>query len=336
MSTLCRAPGRAVVGQAAPARVRRPARHRRGALHRRPRRAHAGRAARPPGAGTPRARPGHRPAHGTRPRRARGRARAHRRRRAGRQRRRAAKHDEPLFPTEVMFHGHAVCWVLGETLEAARLGSLAVEVDYEPLPAVVTVREAIAADSFQGGRPLAGARRRRRGLRTAPRVFSGELDLAGQEHFYLETHCSLAQVDEAGQVFVQCSTQHPTETQDDRRPRARRAQPRGHRAVPADGRWVRRQGDAAARVRRRRRAGGPAHRPPGAAAAHPRPGHDDDGQAARLPRPVAGGLRRRRPAAGARRDPHLRRRLEPRPVRAGARPRPVPRRQRLLDPRTCA
>ena len=30
------------------------------------------------------------------------------------------KHDEPLFPSEIMFHGHAVCWVLGETLEAAR------------------------------------------------------------------------------------------------------------------------------------------------------------------------------------------------------------------------
>ena len=33
------------------------------------------------------------------------------------------KHDEPLFPSEVMFLGHAVCWVLGETLEAARLGA---------------------------------------------------------------------------------------------------------------------------------------------------------------------------------------------------------------------
>ena len=32
------------------------------------------------------------------------------------------KHDEPLFPDEVMFHGHAVAWVLGETPEAARLG----------------------------------------------------------------------------------------------------------------------------------------------------------------------------------------------------------------------
>ena len=30
------------------------------------------------------------------------------------------KHDEPLFPDEVMFYGHAVCWVLGETIEVRR------------------------------------------------------------------------------------------------------------------------------------------------------------------------------------------------------------------------
>src|SRR5919112_1037859 len=63
------------------------------------------------------------------------------------------KHDEPLFPDEVMFFGHAVCWVLAESPEAARLGAAAVEVDYQPLPALVTVPEAIAAGSFQGGQP---------------------------------------------------------------------------------------------------------------------------------------------------------------------------------------
>jgi len=124
------------------------------------------------------------------------------------------KHDEPLFPSEVMFHGHAVCWVLGETLEAARLGSLAVEVDYEPLPAIVTVREAIAADSFQGARPKVERGDVDAGFDGAAHVFSGELEFAGQEHFYLETHASLALVDENGQVFIQSSTQHPTETQD--------------------------------------------------------------------------------------------------------------------------
>ena len=124
------------------------------------------------------------------------------------------KGDEPLFPGEVCFHGHAVCWVLGETLEAARLGAAAVEVDYEPLPSVVSLREAIAVESFQGGQPQVVRGDVEDGLAGAAHVFSGETEMAGQEHFYLETHCSLAHVDEAGQVFVQCSTQHPSETQE--------------------------------------------------------------------------------------------------------------------------
>ncbi|SDP67271.1 xanthine dehydrogenase, molybdenum binding subunit apoprotein [Pedococcus dokdonensis] len=124
------------------------------------------------------------------------------------------KHDEPLFPSEVMFFGHAVCWVLGETLEAARLGALAVEVDYEPLPSLVTVREAIEAESFQGGKPHMERGDIEAGFAGAAHVYSGEFEFAGQEHFYLETHCSIALVDENGQIFVQSSTQHPTETQD--------------------------------------------------------------------------------------------------------------------------
>ena len=124
------------------------------------------------------------------------------------------KGDEPLFPTEVMYHGHAVCWVLGETLEAARLGAAAVEVDYDELPALVEVREAIAAGSFQGGRPQVARGDVEAGLGGSAHVFSGETEMAGQEHFYLETHCCLVHVDESDQVFVQSSTQHPTETQE--------------------------------------------------------------------------------------------------------------------------
>jgi xanthine dehydrogenase large subunit len=124
------------------------------------------------------------------------------------------KHDEPLFPTEVMYHGHAVCWVLGETLEAARLGAAAVEVEYSPHPAVVTVREAIATESFQGAQPRLERGDVEAGLARSARTFSGELEFAGQEHFYLETHCALAMVDENGQIFAQSSTQHPSETQE--------------------------------------------------------------------------------------------------------------------------
>ncbi|MBA8794803.1 xanthine dehydrogenase large subunit [Friedmanniella endophytica] len=124
------------------------------------------------------------------------------------------KHDEPLFPTEVMFHGHAVAWVLGETLEAARQGAEAVAVDYEPLPSVLTLTEAIGAGSFQGARRTVSRGDADAGLARAHRRFRGVFEFGGQEHFYLETMCSLALVDEGGQVFVQSSTQHPSETQE--------------------------------------------------------------------------------------------------------------------------
>ena len=124
------------------------------------------------------------------------------------------KHDEPLFPDQVCFFGHAVCWVLAETLEAARLGAAAVVLELEPLPALVNVKEAIAAKAFQGAQPTVERGDVAAGLDAATHVFSGELEFAGQEHFYLETHCALAHVDEGGQIFVQSSTQHPSETQE--------------------------------------------------------------------------------------------------------------------------
>ncbi|MGW7365980.1 xanthine dehydrogenase molybdopterin binding subunit [Streptomyces sp. NPDC054841] len=124
------------------------------------------------------------------------------------------KHDEPLFPDEVMFHGHAVAWVLGETLEAARLGAAAVEVELDELPSLVTLPEAIAAGSYHGAQPLMVHGDIDAGFADSAHVFTGEFQFSGQEHFYLETHAALAQVDENGQVFIQSSTQHPSETQE--------------------------------------------------------------------------------------------------------------------------
>src|SRR5204862_3504791 len=62
-----------------------------------------------------------------------------------------SRHDEPLFPTEVMFHRQPVAWVLGETLEAAQRGAARVDVSYQPLSALLTIEDAIAAQSFHSG-----------------------------------------------------------------------------------------------------------------------------------------------------------------------------------------
>ena len=124
------------------------------------------------------------------------------------------KGDEPLFPEEVMFVGHAVCWVLADSEEAARQGAAAVQVTYEPLPSLISLREAMDASSFQGAQSTLRRGDVTVGFAQAAHVFEGEFEMGGQEHFYLETHASLAHVDESGQVFIQCSTQHPSETQD--------------------------------------------------------------------------------------------------------------------------
>ncbi|MCP3753529.1 xanthine dehydrogenase molybdopterin binding subunit [Streptomyces sp. TBY4] len=124
------------------------------------------------------------------------------------------KHDEPLFPDTVMFHGHAVAWVLGETLEAARLGAAAVEVELDEQPSVITLQEAIETGSFHGARPLMVTGDVDAGFEDSAHVFTGEFQFSDQEHFYLETHAALALLDENGQMFVQSSTQHPSETQE--------------------------------------------------------------------------------------------------------------------------
>jgi xanthine dehydrogenase large subunit len=124
-----------------------------------------------------------------------------------------SRHDEPLFPTEVMFHRQPVAWVLGETLDAAQRGAARVRVEYEPLPAILTIQEAIDGNSF-----LTETFRLSRGdmsaLDASALRIDGELSIGGQEHFYLETQAAIAWIDETGGVVAQSSTQHPSETQE--------------------------------------------------------------------------------------------------------------------------
>src|SRR5215831_11407064 len=125
----------------------------------------------------------------------------------------SSRHDEPLFPSEVMFHQQPVAWVLGETLEAARLGTERVAVEYEPLAAVLSIEEAIEQRSFLAG-PARLACGDLSSMDASPLRFEGELRIGGQEHFYLETQCAIAWLDESCGIALHSSTQHPAETQE--------------------------------------------------------------------------------------------------------------------------
>ena len=125
----------------------------------------------------------------------------------------AVRHDEPLFPREVMFYRQPVAWVLADTLESAQRGAARVTASCEPLPAILTIEQAIAAGSYLTN-PFHLSRGDVSVIDRSSLRIAGELTIGGQEHFYLETQSAIAWLDESGGVAVHSSTQHPTETQD--------------------------------------------------------------------------------------------------------------------------
>ena len=124
----------------------------------------------------------------------------------------ASRHDEPLFPTEIMYHRQPVAWVLAESIGAARRGAARVRADYTPLPAILTIEQAIERDSFLT-EPLRLVRGDVSAIDASALTIEGELSIGGQEHFYLETQAAIAWMDETGGVSAHSSTQHPAETQ---------------------------------------------------------------------------------------------------------------------------
>ncbi len=125
-----------------------------------------------------------------------------------------SRHDETLFASdEVMFHGHLVALVVGESIAACRAAAALVQVDYEPLPAVLTIADAMAADSFHNPLRTIARGEADAALAQAPQRLAGEFSFGGQEHFYLETHAAWAEWGDDGDVFISSSTQHPSEIQ---------------------------------------------------------------------------------------------------------------------------
>jgi xanthine dehydrogenase large subunit len=122
--------------------------------------------------------------------------------------------DEPALAIGLVeYQGQPVAAIAAATLDLARAAAKLVDVDYEPLPAVLTIEEAIARESF-----VSPPQTMRRGevepaLASSPHRIAGELRCGGQDHFYLEGQIALATPGESGDMQVISSTQHPTEVQ---------------------------------------------------------------------------------------------------------------------------
>jgi xanthine dehydrogenase large subunit len=122
--------------------------------------------------------------------------------------------DEPLLPLDLVeYAGQPVAAVAADTLDQARAAVKLIEIEYEPLPAVLTIEEAIARQQYVSPPQKIARGDVAAALAGAPLRLSGELRCGGQDHFYLEGQIALATPADDGGMLMQSSTQHPTEVQ---------------------------------------------------------------------------------------------------------------------------
>jgi xanthine dehydrogenase large subunit len=126
----------------------------------------------------------------------------------------AFAHDEPVFAQDTVQHvGQVIGLVVAETVMQARKAARQVVLDIEALPAVLSVQQAMAAQSFV--LPPVHVKRgdADAGLARATHTLSGQFEVGGQEHFYLEGQIAYALPQEQQQWLIHSSTQHPGEIQ---------------------------------------------------------------------------------------------------------------------------
>ena len=125
--------------------------------------------------------------------------------------------DDPIFAEDVVRHvGQPLFAVVADTIDAAREAAMKAVVEYDDLPAALTIDQALELGDAEGD--MLPPHTMRLGdvdaaLADAPRTLEGRLEVGGQDHFYLEGQIAVAQPGDDGTVHVLSSTQHPSEVQ---------------------------------------------------------------------------------------------------------------------------
>jgi xanthine dehydrogenase large subunit len=122
--------------------------------------------------------------------------------------------DQPLLAErEIRYYGQVIAVIAAESQWAIDNAKREIELEIEELDPVFDIKEAFQKNLLVG--PL---RKIARGdsnsaLDQAAHKLTGTLNIAGQDHFYLESQAAVAYPDEAHAVEIHCSSQHPTEVQ---------------------------------------------------------------------------------------------------------------------------
>ena len=123
--------------------------------------------------------------------------------------------DEPALAYDVLSYvGQPIAVIAGDSRRAIERARNAILLDFEEFPPVLSIERAMEADQYLGWKRSIKRGEPEGVFGSAPNVFEGELRIAGQEQFYLESQAAYAVPGEQGRVTVYSSTQHTTEVQD--------------------------------------------------------------------------------------------------------------------------
>jgi xanthine dehydrogenase large subunit len=123
-------------------------------------------------------------------------------------------HDDPILAAdEVQFVGQPIFLVVADSVDAARRAARLGAVEYEDLPAILTIEAALAKQSFVVPSVTLQRGDWQGALAGAPHRLKGAFRIGGQEQFYLEGQISYAIPREGGQILIHSSTQDPGDVQ---------------------------------------------------------------------------------------------------------------------------
>ena len=122
--------------------------------------------------------------------------------------------DEPVFVIDTVQHiGQVIGVIVADTMMQARHAARLVKLDIEVLPAILSVQDALSAQSYVLPPVFVHRGDAARALSQAQHTLSGTLEVGGQEHFYLEGQVAYVVPQEKNQWLIYSSTQHPGEVQ---------------------------------------------------------------------------------------------------------------------------
>ncbi len=121
---------------------------------------------------------------------------------------------DPLMADKtVEYIGQVIAIVAARSFEQAQQAAALAKITIAPLPAILDVKEAHQKQHYVMEPHSHNIGDAKQALKDAPHTLKGELNIGGQEHFYLETQICTTIPTEEGGMQVYTSSQHPSEVQ---------------------------------------------------------------------------------------------------------------------------